>query len=112
MLIKNYLNKLLEGYRMQNIEEPKSFNRVKRVFTINKLVENIYNEILERNNIKHDNPSNTREAISEEETGIGAGIKFQRLRRVTGYLSGRGIDGMNNAKQAEVADRLIHSTNM
>lgn len=94
MLIKNYLNKLLEGYRMQSID---------------KLVEDIYNEILERNNIKHDNPSNTREAIPEEETGIGAGIRFQRLRRVTGYLSGRGIDGMNNAKQAEVSDRLTHA---
>lgn len=86
---------------MQNIEEPKSF--------INKLVEDIYNEILERNNIKHDNSSNNREAIPEEETGIGAGIQFQRLRRVTGYLSGRGIDGMNNAKQAEVADRTKHN---
>ena len=94
MLIKNYLNKLLEGYRMQSID---------------KLVEDIYNEILERNNIKHDNSSNTREAIPEEETGVGAGIKFQRLRRVTGYLSGRGIDGMNNAKQAEVADRIKHN---
>lgn len=86
---------------MQNIEEPKSF--------IDKLMEDIYNEILERNNIKYDNSSHNREVTNEEETGIGAGIKFQRLRRVTGYLSGRGIDGMNNAKQAEVADRLTHA---
>lgn len=42
------------------------------------------------------------------EAGIGAGVKFERLRRVTGYLSGRGIDGMNNAKQAEVRDRVRH----
>ena len=37
---------------------------------------------------------------------VGEGVKFERLRRVTGYLSGRGIDGMNNAKQAEVRDRM------
>ena len=37
---------------------------------------------------------------------LGAGVRFERLRRVTGYLSGRGIDGMNNAKQAEVRDRM------
>lgn len=37
---------------------------------------------------------------------VGQGVKFERLRRVTGYLSGRGIDGMNNAKQAEVRDRM------
>jgi hypothetical protein len=93
MLIKNYLNKLLEGYRMQNID---------------KLVEDIYNEILERNNIKHDNSSNNREAIPEEETGIGAGIKFQRLRRITGYLVGT-IDRWNDGKRAELADRIKHN---
>ena len=37
---------------------------------------------------------------------VGKGVKFERLRRVTGYISGRGIDGMNNAKQAEVRDRM------
>ena len=85
---------------MQNIEEPKSI--------IDKLVEDIYNEILERNNIKHDNPSNNREAIPEEETGIGAGIKFQRLRRITGYLVGT-IDRWNDGKRAELADRIKHN---
>lgn len=85
---------------MQNIEEPKSI--------INKLVEDIYNEILERNNIKHDNSSNNREAITEEETGIGAGIKFQRLRRITGYLVGT-IDRWNDGKRAELADRIKHN---
>lgn len=85
---------------MQNIEGPKSF--------IDKLVEDIYNEILERNNIKHDNPSNTREAIPEEETGIGTGIQFQRLRRITGYLVGT-IDRWNDGKRAELADRTEHN---
>jgi anaerobic ribonucleoside-triphosphate reductase len=37
---------------------------------------------------------------------LGEGVKFERLRRVTGYLSGGGIERMNNAKQAEVNDRM------
>ena len=35
--------------------------------------------------------------------------KFERLRRVSGYLVG-GVEKMNNAKQAEVSDRLKHNT--
>lgn len=85
---------------MQNIEVPKS--------NIDELVEDLYNELLKRNNIECCK-SSSNETNREETKGIGAGIKFQRLRRVTGYLSGRGIDGMNNAKQAEVADRVKHS---
>jgi len=84
---------------MQNIEEPKSF--------INQLVEDIYNEILERADIKYDNSSHNREVPNEEETGIGAGIKFQRLRRITGYLVGT-IDRWNDGKKAELADRTKH----
>ena len=40
---------------------------------------------------------------------IGEGIKFERLRRVTGYISGGGIDRMNDAKQAEVKDRTTEN---
>lgn len=75
---------------------------------IDNIVEELYNEILKRNNIECFK-SSSNETNREGTEGIGAGIKFQRLRRVTGYLSGRGIDGMNNAKQAEVADRVKHS---
>lgn len=39
---------------------------------------------------------------------IGQGVKFQRIRRITGYLVGT-IDRFNNAKQAEVLDRVKHS---
>ncbi len=36
------------------------------------------------------------------------GIKFERIRRITGYLVGT-IDRFNNAKRAEVEDRVKHS---
>lgn len=38
---------------------------------------------------------------------IGKGIKFERIRRVTGYLSGT-VDRFNNAKRAEEKDRVKH----
>ncbi len=36
---------------------------------------------------------------------------FQRIRRVTGYLAGT-LDRFNNAKQAEVRDRVTHDINI
>ena len=38
---------------------------------------------------------------------IGEGVKFERVRRITGYLVG-GVERFNNAKRAEVADRVKH----
>ena len=38
---------------------------------------------------------------------VGTGVKFERIRRVTGYLVGT-LDRFNNAKRAEVADRVKH----
>ena len=35
----------------------------------------------------------------------GEGIKFERVRRITGYLVGT-LDRFNNAKRAEEADRV------
>ena len=35
------------------------------------------------------------------------GVKFERIRRITGYLVGT-VDRFNNAKQAEVRDRVKH----
>lgn len=34
-------------------------------------------------------------------------VRFQRIRRVTGYLTGT-VERWNNAKQAELGDRLKH----
>lgn len=45
--------------------------------------------------------------ISEEER-IGKGIKFERIRRITGYLVGT-VDRFNDGKRAEVRDRVKHS---
>ena len=39
---------------------------------------------------------------------IGQGVKFERIRRITGYLVGT-IDRFNDAKAKEVADRITHS---
>lgn len=38
---------------------------------------------------------------------IGEGVKFERIRRVTGYLVGT-LDRFNDAKKAEVMDRVKH----
>ncbi len=40
---------------------------------------------------------------------VGAGIPFQRVRRITGYLVGD-LSRFNNAKLAEVKDREKHMT--
>lgn len=38
---------------------------------------------------------------------VGTGVKFQRIRRVTGYLVGT-LDRFNDAKRAEEHDRVKH----
>lgn len=40
-------------------------------------------------------------------TKVGEGVKFQRIRRITGYLVGD-VSRFNNAKQKEEADRVKH----
>ena len=40
---------------------------------------------------------------------IVEGIRFERIRRITGYLVGT-VDRFNNAKRAEVRDRVKHVT--
>lgn len=38
---------------------------------------------------------------------VGKGVPFKRIRRITGYLVGD-LDRFNNAKYAEVKDRVKH----
>jgi anaerobic ribonucleoside-triphosphate reductase len=38
---------------------------------------------------------------------VGEGVKFQRIRRITGYLVGS-LDRFNDAKRAEEHDRVKH----
>ena len=39
---------------------------------------------------------------------VGEGVGFERIRRVTGYLSGD-VKRFNNAKRAEERDRVKHT---
>lgn len=38
---------------------------------------------------------------------MGKGVRFERIRRITGYLVGT-MDRWNNAKKAEEHDRVKH----
>ena len=38
---------------------------------------------------------------------MGKGVRFERIRRITGYLVGT-LDRWNNAKKAEERDRVKH----
>ena len=38
---------------------------------------------------------------------VGQGVKFERIRRITGYLVGT-VDRFNDAKRAEEHDRVKH----
>lgn len=39
---------------------------------------------------------------------LGKGVRFERIRRITGYLVGT-MDRWNNAKKAEERDRVKHN---
>ena len=45
--------------------------------------------------------------VKVEDGKVGKGVKFERIRRITGYLVGT-IDRFNDAKAAEVKDRVKH----
>jgi ribonucleoside-triphosphate reductase len=40
--------------------------------------------------------------------GMGEGVPFERIRRITGYLVGN-MDTWNDAKKAEEKDRVVHA---
>ena len=45
---------------------------------------------------------------SLDEQSLGEGVPFERIRRITGYLVGT-VDRFNDAKKAEVEDRVKHN---
>ncbi len=47
----------------------------------------------------------------DKEKLIGEGVRFERIRRITGYLVGT-LGRFNNAKRAEVNDRVKHTAGM
>lgn len=40
---------------------------------------------------------------------FGEGVKFERIRRITGYLVGT-MERWNNAKRAEERERVVHGS--
>lgn len=46
--------------------------------------------------------------LKAENGVVGEGVKFDRIRRVTGYLVGT-LDRFNNGKRAEEHDRVKHN---
>ena len=44
---------------------------------------------------------------TDKSRNIGEGVRFERIRRITGYLVGT-MDRWNNAKRAEERDRVKH----
>ena len=47
--------------------------------------------------------------VKKSKKMVGEGVGFERIRRITGYLVGT-LDRFNNAKKAEVNDRVTHAT--
>lgn len=45
--------------------------------------------------------------MAEKQIMVGENVKFERIRRITGYLVGT-VDRWNNAKRAEERDRVKH----
>lgn len=45
--------------------------------------------------------------MKNKDERIGKGVKFERIRRITGYLVGT-MDKWNDAKKAEERDRVKH----
>lgn len=50
--------------------------------------------------------NNDEQVITEQ--ALGEGVKFERIRRITGYLVGT-LDRFNDSKKKEVEDRVKHN---
>ena len=51
--------------------------------------------------------SHLHTTVRDGEPVVGQGVRFERIRRITGYLVGT-VDRFNNAKRAEERDRVKH----
>ena len=49
----------------------------------------------------------TNNRVKNMDGMVGEGVRFERIRRITGYLVGT-TDRFNDAKAAEVRDRVKH----
>lgn len=52
-------------------------------------------------------PDQLSKADGADQIMVGQGVRFERIRRITGYLVGT-TDRFNNAKKAEERDRVKH----
>ena len=54
---------------------------------------------------------NVEQSVNNDEHSntYGEGVKFERIRRITGYLVGT-LDRFNDAKKKEVEDRIASNT--
>lgn len=83
------------------------------ILNVDNLTEELYEQVLDRCNIEHSckpdcKPRNIEERRQDTE-GLGEGIGFQRLRRITGYLVGD-VSRWNDGKRSELEDRTKHGT--
>ena len=46
--------------------------------------------------------------VQENDRMVGEGVKFERIRRITGYLEAT-LDRYNDAKRAEERERVKHN---
>ena len=71
-------------------------------------ISELYRDVLKRCNVNiQEEPLESPEVSQNaKEQGMGEGIGFERIRRCTGYLSGDYQTRFNNAKKAEVEDRM------
>ena len=58
--------------------------------------------------MKKENIEMAAETKSENKKMIGEGVKFERIRRITGYLVGT-VERFNDGKRAELKDRKKHT---
>jgi anaerobic ribonucleoside-triphosphate reductase len=49
----------------------------------------------------------TASSVCTNQVMLGTGVKFERIRRITGYLVGT-LDRFNDGKRAEERDRVKH----
>lgn len=47
--------------------------------------------------------------IPDQDGMVGDGVRFERIRRITGYLVGT-LDRFNDGKKAEELERVKHQT--
>lgn len=74
-------------------------------------ISELYRDVLKRCNVNiQEEPLESPEVSQNaKEQGMGEGIGFERIHRITGYLVGD-VSRWNNGKKSELKDRVKHGT--